>query len=138
MKKIKTYLIAILIVNLSNIPCFAQEDTTNQATQLYPEVQSCIDSGVSSLKTSCVATYPDYSITNQDVFALTATEVAERATKDTNCSSKTSKIACNLCYQKAKQPLKIRFDGKIFHGLLKQATKIIEEQRKTTCATLKK
>lgn len=107
-------------------------------------LQDCVDTGAPTLLSTCQSSNPTCDLTqfngNQTLerFAATSGEIADRALELKNCASKTTKGACNACYQSAKAPLRNRFFGKIFHGLLANAIQLIEEQRKAVCLALPK
>ncbi len=118
----------------------------NSALAAYPEgcsdLQGCVDTAVPTILLTCQSSNPTCDLTqfngNQTLerFAATSGEIADRALELKNCSEKTTRQSCNACYRSAKAPLRNRFFGKIFHGLLANAIQLIEEQRKEVCLAL--
>lgn len=130
------YLLVVFPVLLLSLPAHAA----------YPEgcaeLQACVDDGVSSTLASCQTSNPTCDLnqfaTNRtsDRFGVSSGAVADRAIELRNCASRTTKRACNACYQAAKAPLKNRFFGRLFRGMLANAIQLIEAERKATCPSL--
>lgn len=99
-------------------------------------VQSCVDTGVSAERIGCTGSNPTCTYKKIGRFAVSATELAERAVLRKNCRNRVRKVGCNACYALAKEPLKSRYDGTLFHGLLANAVSIIEKERKSRCPKL--
>lgn len=92
------------------------------------DVQNCVASAfeVCSQNTTCAKT---------DRLATTSTDLSDRAIARARCSRASTRARCNVCYQLAKIPLRSRFDRSVFHGILGQAIKNIEQERKDVCPT---
>ena len=100
-------------------------------------LQTCVDQGVTSTVSSCVASNPNCETKgNTDKYAISAGELAKRSIANSKCSTRKNKGTCNLCYNIAKVPLQARFKGNLFKGLLAQAVSIVEQERKTVCSAL--
>jgi len=102
------------------------------------DVAACVYETVPQTVTTCFSATPTCTDTNQRQFAVTAEQLAELAIENKKCRTTSFKTRgrCNECFQKAKFPLRDRFYGKLFKGLLGRAVTIIEAERKTTCAEL--
>jgi hypothetical protein len=129
-------MVATLI--LGSAPMMAQAELS-EACQ---SVQTCVDAGVDTALSSCTTATPECDLnsfpTNKtsDRFAASAGDIADRAIELKKCETKTKKFACNACYKSAQAPLKNRFFGKLFHGLLAEAVLLIEAERKEVCGKL--
>jgi hypothetical protein len=99
-------------------------------------VQACVADQVPQIVSSCAQTTPTCISKSNDRFALTADVLADRAVKRLKCDTKTFKTtrACNICFETAKLPLKSRYNGILFHGMLATAVSIVEDTRKEICA----
>ena len=102
--------------------------------------QDCIDSAVAASVASCVEqnSCSPQSKFGSDPFALSAGILADRAVELRKCSTKTTRVGCNVCYELAAAPLKFRYDGPLFHGLLFQAIHQIRENKRSVCSALPK
>jgi hypothetical protein len=135
------YLLRALILCLASMSLAPDAARAEYPAACY-DLQTCVDQGVSGTLAACLAANSACDLTsfkaNQstDRFAASSNEIADRAILNRKCAAKTRKFACNLCYQRAKEILKFRFDGAIFHGLLGNATQLIEKKRKEVCSTL--
>lgn len=116
-------------------PTAAVTPTSVPTPAVCLDVQACVDQGVSQLVNSCKAASSSCSQV-PTVFAVSATELADRAVADARCGRQTvsrKRARCNACYKAAKAPLQARFGGKLFKGLLAQAVRIIETKRVVAC-----
>ena len=108
------------------------------------QLQSCLDAAVATAATACRTSNPGCTLkpkTLTDPYVVTASQVADRSIRTTRhagriCLKQTTRIACNRCYRNAKNPLQLRFDGDLFHGLLARAVTLIEARRVLECAKL--
>ena len=100
--------------------------------------QSCVDTAITSVVDTCVVETGCSPASNfgQDPFALSAGTLAARALALKHCETKTSRLACNFCYEAAIQPLRIRFDQQLLHGLFANAVLIVKEQKRSICGAL--
>lgn len=106
--------------------------------KLCTEVQGCVDSAVSSVAASCIASLgTNCAIDNGDKFAITAGQLARRAIDAQRCANRKTKGGCNACYQLAKVPLTVRVKFNLFKGMLAQSISLIDRERKEVCAALK-
>jgi hypothetical protein len=104
-----------------------------------PSVQSCVSEQVPAVMQSCLAVDQSCTPKRPDRFALTASDLAARAIEAKKCTdpiSLQSKIQCNACYRAAKRPLSVRRAGVLFHGLIAQSLKIVEQRRIEACSSL--
>ena len=101
-------------------------------------VEDCITNGLTPAIDSCYSASPACVSTNHDKTAVTADQVADRAIAKRGCDTRTFtyKGQCNQCYRNAALPLRFRYDGTLFHGLLAYATKIIENAKHVKCDSL--
>ena len=103
-------------------------------------LQTCTDSEVPTLLATCATANPTCSVTSTDKFALSAGTLATRTEKARHCDTKTFKTrgACNACYLSARALLSNRYDYQLFHGLLGQASALLEIARKARCNSITK
>lgn len=138
MKKFQTLIASLFFASFA----FAQTPTpvataTGTATPTACQsLQVCVDSAVTSNLTSCASSNPTCTFKSIDKFAVSAKQIARRTIDNGRCTKRTIKGACNACYNIAKIPLRIRFRGDIFRGLLAHAVTLIEQERKSFCSTL--
>ncbi len=105
-------------------------------------LQDCVDTDAKAAVAACVTANPTCEISSlasgatSDRFNVTSKEVADRAEALKNCTNKKKKGPCNACYAHAKAKIKNKFFGKLFHGLLANATQLLEVRRKALCPTL--
>jgi hypothetical protein len=101
-------------------------------------LQTCVDNGVGAAVTTCVTQNPTCDASNSDKFALAAGVLAERAIAIVGCNTQTfpSKVACLRCYRRARLPLKLRLDLRLFHGLLGHAAQLVTAQGVAQCGAL--
>ncbi len=130
---------ALLIPSIAFIPDSARAADTPPSADCET-VQSCIDAGVQSSILGCFAATPTCTQKNHDNFAVSASTLAARAVATKKCDTKTftKRGACNVCFAAAKEPLRDRFYGKLFHGLLAQTVKEVEQLRRAKCLTIPK
>jgi len=100
--------------------------------------QTCVDAGVQAATTTCVAQNPTCTDTNTDRLAIAAGVLADRAVSLVGCNTETfpTQLACRRCYRRARAPLKLRLDGKLFHGLLAHAAELVAAQQVAQCGSL--
>lgn len=104
------------------------------------DVQACVDMAVPQLVNSCKAASSSCSRSSTQ-FALTATELADRAIAYARCNREkvaSRKSLCNTCYRVAKAPLRARYKGDLFKGILGQAVRIVELKRVAVCGSSSK
>lgn len=116
---------------------------TAHAADACIAMSDCIDNGVPTEAQSCQTANPDCTVTAKyglDSYAVTAGELADRATRLKGCGTKTFKTrgACNACFSTAEVPLELRTDGSLFHGILARAIGIMESARKAKCSKISK
>lgn len=99
-------------------------------------LQACVDSSVDQAVASCAASNPNCPSVTDDRFAVTATQLANRAINKFKCTDRKRRSNCNLCYAKAKSVLRMRYDLALFHGIGANAVAIIEGRRKVQCLAL--
>lgn len=130
------------IWNIALTCCFGVAFSTSSAYALTEECQvvaTCTQATVPTEAAACVAATPTCENRGQDDrFAVTATQLAQRAISIPQCDTKTftRRQACNACYQAAKVPLQHRYKTKLFHGLLATAASIVDDERQTRCLSL--
>jgi hypothetical protein len=134
MKNISLIFLLCTIFSASTV--FALTPTPTPTPSACQNLQACVSSGVSATLTSCIADNSACTFKKPGKFAVSASDLSERSIVSSKCRNKTKKSACNLCYNLAKIPLKSRYDGSLFHGLLAQAVSIIESERKSRCSGL--
>jgi chitinase len=103
-------------------------------------VAECVYDNVPPSVASCFSSTPSCTSNNQRQFSTTAEQLADSAIENKKCSGRTwrRRELCNLCYNQSKAPLRDRFYGKLFKGLLAQATKIIDTRQKAICGAVAK
>ena len=102
--------------------------------------QDCVDNGLPLTVNSCLEQNPTCSGEKSDRFALSAGVLADRAIALKNCESKqfSSQKRCLACFTKATRPLRSRYDGSLFHGLLGTATRLVQYRWVTYCSSVGK
>jgi hypothetical protein len=101
-------------------------------------VQSYIETQVPAVVTASASSFPACTV-KPERFVVTAGQLATRALALRRCdqpSALRSRLACSLCYERAKNPLRVRYKGELFRGLLSTAVKAIEEQKKAVCRAI--
>lgn len=116
-------------------PTAAVTPTATPQPGVCSDVQACVNQGLTQLVSSCKAA-SSACTQSPTVFAVTATDIADRALADGRCTSQkvlSKKSRCNACYRAAKAPLRARFGGRLFKGLLAQSVRLIEARRVVAC-----
>jgi hypothetical protein len=136
------------LLRITAIACVLSLGITNTSQAQYSEgclaLQQCVDTALPTSLLTCQTSNPTCDLNSfssnktLERFAVTSGEVADRAIEIEKCSTTTTKESCNRCYQKAKKPLAKRYYGKLFRGLLGNATSLIEAERKSKCSVLPK
>lgn len=149
MKKI-AFSCAVIVADLflTSAALFAEEPspsptaspTASPTPSACAAAQTCVDTALISSVNTCVvdAGCTPQTKFNQDPFALSAGVLAARALALRHCDKAVHRIGCNFCYESAIAPLRIRYDGQLYHGLNANAAKIIREQKKTVCGALQR
>lgn len=100
-------------------------------------VQDCVDNELPITVNTCVEQHTSCSAENSDRFALSAGVLADRALALKDCETRqfSSKKRCLACFGNATRPLRHRYDGSLFHGLLGNATRQIQYRGVTYCSS---
>ena len=107
--------------------------STASALNSCTVVQDCVAAGVTALPDTC--NFQSSGCTKPDRFAASASDLASRAIRAARCSRTRTRSLCRFCYELAKQPLRSRYDSTIFHGMLAQAVRLIQDEKNAVCPT---
>ena len=110
--------------------------TVTSTPSACANLQTCVDNAVPTVIASCGASNPGCTSAKTEKYAVSAGQLARRAVDTRKCKDKKVRAACNVCYQVAELPLRLRFQGDLFKGLLAHTVTLIEQERKATCPAL--
>lgn len=102
------------------------------------ESESTLPKRISSWTTGLIETNP--SCTGKaETFVVTSQDLADRAIQAGQCfqQGKVSAKKCRQCFDQASLPLRQKFDGVLFRGMLARAYENIKRQRNTFCGNNK-
>lgn len=112
-------------------------------------VQECIDQAVASDGTACLAAQPECNLEDfpsfqtVDRFAVSSGELADRSEANvatrlglSSCSDAPTVRRCYVCYRAAIRPLRDRFYGKLFHGLLLNTAHLLHDEMNRVCPNI--
>ena len=136
--------LAVLLILLVSAGSAGAQEATPTPTpapenfQSCLPVQDCVTNGLAPLVDGCYTSNPACTSANHDKNAVTADEIAQRAISARKCDTRTftRRSSCGQCYRAAALPLRFRYDGALFHGILAYATKIIQSTMHEKCDSL--